>query len=253
MSDEPTGPPVHTPEVVEFLREAELDIEGRMPWSSNGTWLVNLLGTDDGTGTPRRAIYKPHAHERPLWDFPDGLYLREVASYELSQHLGWNLVPPTVLRGGPHGVGSVQLFIEADFEQHYFTLMEADRNLEDFRALCAFDLVSNNTDRKSGHCLIGTDGHLWAIDHGLCFHTEYKLRTVIWEFSCESLEAPLRDDLETLLTNLNDSRSRLLRALRPLVSRQEQQAIARRIAFLLKKGAYPEPLTHRRNYPWPPI
>lgn len=244
MSDEHTGPPVHTPEVLEFLLESELDIEGRMPWSSNGTWLVNLVGTDDGTGSPRRAIYKPHAHERPLWDFPDGLYLREVASYELSNHLGWNLVPPTVLRDGPHGTGSVQLFIEADFEQHYFTLVEADRNLDDFRALCAFDVVSNNTDRKSGHCLIGPDERIHAIDNGLSFHAEFKLRTVIWDFAGELIPAHLIADLLTLIEQgLPDS-------VAELIDPFERDAVLARARGLVQNGVFPTDPSGRR-YPWP--
>ncbi|MCP5025541.1 MAG: SCO1664 family protein [Actinomycetia bacterium] len=227
-----------------MLRQAELDIEGRMPWSSNGTWLVNLVGSDDGAGTERRAIYKPHAHERPLWDFPDGLYLREVASYELSRHLGWELVPPTVLRDGPHGIGSVQLFIEADFEQHYFTLMEAGRNLEDFRALCAFDIVSNNTDRKSGHCLIGPDGRIHAIDNGLSFHAEFKLRTVIWDFAAELIPAHLVADLIDLIDEgLPDE-------VTDLIDTFEHDAVLARARALIQNGVFPTDPSGRR-YPWP--
>ena len=138
-----------------------------------------------------RAIYKPRRGERPLWDFPSGLDHREVAAYELSEALGWDLVPPTILRDGPLGMGSVQLFIEADFEQHYFTLYEDEAHHDALRTMCAFDLVGNNTDRKSGHCLLGLDGRIRGIDHGLMFHHEFKLRTVIWEFGGEPVPEPI--------------------------------------------------------------
>src|SRR5207244_2601929 len=113
-----------------------------------------------------QAIYKPHRGERPLWDFPDGLFRREVAAYVLSETLGWRLVPETVLRDeAPFGIGSLQRFVEADFEQHYFTLLEGDESTHGaLRAMCAFDLLLNNADRKSGHVLIDGDGHIWGID-----------------------------------------------------------------------------------------
>ena len=133
---------------------------------------------------PVQAVYKPHRGEQSLWDFPDGLYRREVAAYRLSEALGWGLVPPTVLRDdGPFGTGSVQLFLEADYERHYFTLLEDGGREGELEAFCAFDVVANNADRKSGHVLVDADEHLWGIDHGLCFHAQPKLRTVIWDFA----------------------------------------------------------------------
>ena len=138
------------------------------------------------TAQEAKAIYKPVRGERPLWDFPSGLHRREVAAWELSEYLGWHLVPPTIMRDGPFGEGSLQLFVAADFEQHYFTLYEGRADLHDaLRRMCAFDLLANNTDRKSGHCLLGLDGRIWGIDHGLCFAEDFKLRTVIWEFGGE--------------------------------------------------------------------
>ena len=139
-----------------------------MPWSSNGTYLVRVCHD----GQESRAVYKPVHGERPLWDFPPGLYLREVAAYELSEALGWGLVPETVVRDGPLGTGSLQRFVPADFQQHYFTLLERPEQHDALKATCTFDLVANNADRKGGHCLLGEDGRLWSVDHGLCFHAD---------------------------------------------------------------------------------
>ncbi len=147
-----------------------------MPWSSNATFLVELVL--DGAIT--LAIYKPERGERPLWDFPSGLYKREIAAYLLSEALGWGLVPLTIARDGPYGEGSFQLFVDADFEQHFFTLVEDTAHHDRLRRMCVFDLLANNADRKSGHCLLGPDGAVYGIDNGLTFHVEPKLRTVIW-------------------------------------------------------------------------
>ena len=145
------------------------------------TYLVSL---DDSGDEPLNAVYKPAGGERSLWDFPDGLFRREVAAFTLSEALGWGLVPPTVLRpDGPFGEGSLQLFVEADYNQHYFTLYDEGGHEALLQAMCAFDIVANNADRKSGHVLKGPDGRLWGIDHGLCFHRQPKLRTVIWDFA----------------------------------------------------------------------
>ena len=166
-----------------------------MPYSSNGTFLVRL----DHDGANELAIYKPVRGERPLWDFPSGLARREVAAYELSTALGWDVVPPTVLRDGPHGEGSVQRFIDADFSEHYFTLREDGTHDDAFRRLCAFDLVANSADRKGGHCLIDAEGHIWAIDNGLSFHQEFKVRTVIWDYAGERLPDDVAADLQALV------------------------------------------------------
>ena len=175
-------------DALSVLAHGEIEVQGRMPWSSNGTFLPPW----PSTACDLPAIYKPHRGERPLWDFPDGLYQREVAAYELSEALGWDLVPETVLRAeAPLGIGSLQRFVDADFEQHYFTLLEQPVHHAALRAMAAFDLVANNADRKGGHCLIDADGHVWGIDHGLCFHIEPKLRTVIWDFGGEPLPAEL--------------------------------------------------------------
>ena len=222
------------------LRAGEIAIEGRMPYSSNGTFLVRL----DHDGANDLAIYKPVRGERPLWDFPSGLARREVAAYELSAALGWAVVPPTVLRDGPHGEGSVQHFIDADFSEHYFTLRE-DRTHDDaFRRLCAFDLVANSADRKGGHCLIDAEGHIWAIDNGLSFHQEFKVRTVIWDYAGERLPDALAADLQALVDDgLPD-------ALTALLDPFERDAVLTRAGALLQAGAFPhDPTGHR--YPWP--
>ena len=223
-----------------LLEDGEIEIEGRMPWSSNGTFLAHVRAGAAWT----RAIYKPRRGARPLWDFPAGLDRREVAAFELSEQLGWSLVPHTVLRDGPLGEGSVQLFVDADFEEHYFTLFEAGVLHDRLRAMCVFDLLANNTDRKSGHCLVSVGGDLFGIDHGLCFHEDFKLRTVIWEFGGERIDDPLLDDISRLC---QDGLSAPLQALlRPV----EQDALLERAGDVLELGRFPVDPTGRR-YPWP--
>ncbi len=221
------------------LADAELTIEGRLPWSSNLTFLVSV-----GTG-PLRAVYKPARGEQELWDFPGGLYRREVAAYALSEVLGWGLVPPTVARDdGPFGAGSLQLFVEADYRQHYFTLFENGAFDNQLRAICVFDVVANNADRKSGHVLRSGDGRLWGIDHGLCFHSDPKLRTVMWDFAGDEVPESRLADLEGLALELPDQVARLL-------TQPEQHDLLDRIRALLDTGTFPEPEGGRPPYPWP--
>ncbi len=227
------------PPTMTLLRERELSIVGRMPWSSNATFLVHF---DDEAST--RAIYKPYRGERPLWDFPSGLYRREAAAFELSFALGWDVVPPTIVRDGPLGEGSVQLFVDADFEQHYFTIQEDPAHGDDLRAICVLDLVANNTDRKSGHCLVGHDGRVYAIDNGLSFHEDFKLRTVLWDFAGEAIPARLLDDLRRLRGD------GLPAALTVLLEGAEVEACLARIDAVLADGTFPADPTGRR-YPWP--
>ncbi|MDQ1396678.1 MAG: hypothetical protein QOG64_1937 [Acidimicrobiaceae bacterium] len=222
------------------LQEGDIEIQGRMPWSSNSTFLVTLCHE----GTSFNAIYKPHRGERPLWDFPDGLYRREAAAYELSEALGWGLVPETIVRDeAPFGQGSLQRFVEADFEQHYFTLLEEPATHDSLRAMCAFDLLANNADRKSGHCLHGAGGRIWGIDHGLCFHDEPKLRTVIWDFAGESIADHLLADIERLAGGLPEQFDALLSA-------TERKALVERAAAVVRMRRYPDP-GPGRPYPWP--
>ena len=227
-------------DALSVLTHGEIEVQGRMPWSSNGTFLTTVAL--DGVDLP--AVYKPHRGERPLWDFPDGLFQREVAAYELSVALGWDLVPETVLRAeAPFGIGSLQRFVDADFEQHYFTLLEQPVHHSALRAMAAFDLVANNADRKGGHCLIDADGHVWGIDHGLCFNVEPKLRTVIWDFGGEPLPAELRDGLERV-AGCPPS------ALEGLLDADERSALSLRAARVARLGIFPNP-GQGRPYPWP--
>jgi uncharacterized repeat protein (TIGR03843 family) len=166
----------------------------------------------------------------------------------LSRALGWPNVPPTVVRDGPHGPGSVQLFVRADPRQHYLT-MRHDRP-EEFRAVAAFDVVAGNGDRKSGHCLLGDDGAIWVVDHGLCFSAEPVLRTVIWDFAGQSVPQPLRADLRRVGGELRDGP--LCAEMRELLDPAEVEAAADRAAGLAGSGVFPEP-GPGRSVPWPPV
>jgi uncharacterized repeat protein (TIGR03843 family) len=219
---------------------------GLMPNASNYTFLARCTDADEEV----LAVYKPRRGEIPLWDFPDGtLHRREVAAYALSRELGWPNVPPTVLRDGPEGWGSAQLFIPFVEEQHAFTL-EPDR-ADDLRRIALFDIVANNADRKAGHCLLGDDGHVYVIDHGVCFSTEPKLRTVLWSFIGETIPPALRADLARLDGELDAGP--VARELRDLLEPDEIEALAARLRRLLALGTFPEPEPGTRPYPWPPI
>jgi uncharacterized repeat protein (TIGR03843 family) len=237
-------------QALDILRRGRIEEKGLLPYSSNHSFLV--LVHKDEWSLP--AVYKPQRGENPLWDFEWGtLCKREAAAYVVSHGLGWDLVPPTVLRDGTRGLGSVQVFVDHDGDAHYFTTAEDARYNKTFRRLALFDFVVNNADRKSGHCLVGTEERVWAIDHGICFHAEYKLRTVIWEFSCEPIEPPLLDDLRSFSGNLANNDCVITRQLRALLNKQELAAMRRRVDQLLRSSSYPAPIPQRRNYPWPPI
>jgi uncharacterized repeat protein (TIGR03843 family) len=227
-----------------FLAEGELELLGRIPWASNATVLAKVRHQElEGL-----AVYKPVRGERPLWDFPDGtLYRREVAAYLVSEQLGWRLVPPTLARDGPLGVGSVQLFVDADPEVTAFELL-ADGHPAMAR-VAAFDVVTNNADRKAGHCLAGQDGHVWAIDHGLCFHVQAKLRTVLWDLAGDPLEAAVLADLEALAAGAAGGGA-LAAGLGELLGPDEVAALARRARALARTGRLPVP-RGARAYPWP--
>jgi hypothetical protein len=227
-----------------FLSDGELEMLGRIPWASNATLLTRVRHRDlEGL-----AIYKPRRGERPLWDFPTGtLYLREVAAYRVSAALGWDLVPPTVARDGPFGVGSVQLYVEADPELTAFELVETGNPV--MPLIAAFDVVINNADRKAGHCLAKPDDtRVWAIDHGVCFHVEPKLRTVLWDFAGQPLEPRVVAELESLARAADDAP--LARELCELLAPAEVAALAGRAAALAHAGCLPSP-RGRRSYPWP--
>ncbi len=240
-------------DTLQFLQTGLLDVEGLLPWSSNYTFLVQICDDEQKID----AVYKPRRGERPLWDFPQGtLCARERAAFLTSQALGWDLVPATVLREGPHGIGSVQEFIEHDPERHYFTFEGNTEYADQLQKIVLLDVIINNADRKGGHILLqereNQPDRLWAIDHGVCFHVEPKLRTVIWEFANETIPpaqlAALKTYQDKLATNENQMRSQL----NDLLSPQEVAALLRRLQTLIDHGVFPQP-GPGRHYPWPPV
>lgn len=235
-------------EVLELLSKGEMEeSHGLMPWSSNYTFLVTVHHEDIET----LAVYKPSQGERPLWDFPDGtLAMREVATFEVSRALGWDFVPPTVLREGFLGLGAVQLFIDADPEAHYFTLR--DQHVPIFQRVAAFDYIINNADRKGGHCLIDSDGHIWSIDHGLTFHHEHKLRTVIWDFASQPIPDDILKDLNGLQQALGRPSSPILSQLTGLITKREIKMLRHRLNKIIAAETFPSPGAGR-NVPYPPI
>jgi uncharacterized repeat protein (TIGR03843 family) len=235
-----------TDEICALLRCGHILQCGLIPWGSNYTFLALL---DVGQAAPMLGVYKPRRGEAPLWDFPDGtLYKRECAAFLLSEALGWQVVPPTVIRDGPNGIGSMQLYIHHNQEEaDYFSLREQHRS--EVQRLALFDLIANNTDRKAAHCLRGEDGHIWGIDHGLTFHAHPKLRTVIWDFSGERIPKHLLRDLRRLCTAL-ETRQGLEPALAELLFPEELEALLRRLQYVLAHPAFPS-LQSRRGVPWP--
>jgi uncharacterized repeat protein (TIGR03843 family) len=232
---------------IRHLLRGEITVEGRMPYSSNATFLVHV----EHEGSSHPAIYKPMRGERPLWDFEPGLHRREVAAYLTSEALGLGVIPPTVLRDGPLGEGSVQWFVTADHRQHYFTIHEQHPELHDrLRSMALLDIIANNTDRKSGHCLLvpatkHSPASVWGIDQGLCFSPEYKLRTVIWEFGGE----PISDSLLAPVAKLCDQ---VPLEIATLLNDAEVEAIQGRAAWCVKERVFPTDPSGRR-YPWPLI
>jgi hypothetical protein len=226
-----------------LLEEGGLEVLGRIPWASNATLLAKVCQD----GLEGLVVYKPARGEQPLWDFPEGtLYRREVAAYLVSEQLGWGLVPLTVVReDGPFGAGSLQRFVDADLEVTAFELVE--RGDPAMRLVAAFDVVINNADRKAGHCLLVPGGRVWAIDHGVCFHVEPKLRTVLWDFAGQRLPRRLLDDLRGLVSALDGE---LGERLAGILAPAEIEALTRRAERLTRSGRFPHPVG-RRPYPWP--
>ncbi len=234
--------------LLHLLGEGELTLQGLMPWSSNYTFLGRV---NDGTAT-QEIIYKPIRGERPLWDFPKGtLAKREVAAFVVCRALGWDFVPPTVLRSGPHGRGSVQLYVDVDADEHFFTFRDDPRYQRSLRALALFDIITNNADRKGGHCLRTGDGCIIAIDQGLCFHVEPKLRTVIWDFAGQPVPTDLRLPIARLADELDEHDSETMQALHALLFDGEIAALRRRTHDLVMAECFPDPPEDRRPYPWP--
>jgi hypothetical protein len=228
--------------VLELLEGGDLELVGRITWASNATF----LGRVRAEGRELAVVYKPRAGERPLWDFPAGtLCLREVAAYRVSESLGWQIVPPTTFREGPLGEGMVQRFVDHDPGRHYLVLRDLYPGR--FRQFAAFDAVVNNADRKAGHCLEDPEGHVWGVDHGVTFHADPKLRTVIWDFAGRPLEGELEADLARLGADLEHG---LGSRLAGLLSGRELEALRSRVEALRLTGVLPAP-GDRYPYPWP--
>ncbi len=244
----PPDPGADGPEsaaLMELLVHGELSIEGRLVDASNTT----LYGRLELDGAEAACVYKPIAGERPLWDFPNGtLAGREVGAYLVSEATGWELVPPTVLRDGPLGPGACQLWVDIDEEVDLVALVHSEH--PGLRRLAVFDAVVNNADRKGGHILPMPGGHLYGVDHGVCFATEDKLRTVLWGWR----GAPLPDDaVDTLAALRVDLAGELGDRLRTLISAREVTVTRRRVERLLRDGCFPQPSDDWPAVPWPPF
>lgn len=231
---------------IQILRDGEFKAMRLTPYGSNETLDSIIAGK---VGASIRAIYKPMWGEAPLWDFPSHtLYKRERAAFLLSQALGWDFVPLTLIREGPRGIGTVQMFIPHDPNQHFFTLRHD--HADEFRRFAVFDIIANNADRKSTHCLADGQGRIWSIDHGITFNAEYKLRTVIWDYAGQSVPGPFIDDLKALDTQLREG-SPFVLELDNLLNSDEVEALCGRIQALLQHPVFPDPDPYRRSYPWP--
>jgi uncharacterized repeat protein (TIGR03843 family) len=256
------------------LLEGELEISGRIMPASNATFYAEaVLRADPELRVP--CVYKPVAGERPLWDFPDGtLASREVAAYVVSQALGWNVVPLTLLREGPAGLGMVQLWCEPDDgieavdlvpaghtppgwlhvldardgAGHAVSLVHEDSPA--LRRMAVFDVLINNADRKGGHVLAMADGHRYGVDHGVCFHVENKLRTVLWGWARRSLAVDDRRDVVRLRDELAEG-APLHLLLAELLSEEEVLAFRQRLRRLLDRGRLPSPSGSWPSIPWP--
>lgn len=231
-----------------ILEQGEISITGEYLWGSNYTFAVEVSSGDQAL----QGVYKPTRGERPLWDFPRAtLAHREVAAYLVSEALGWSFVPPTIFRDkGPIGPGSLQLYVDHDPEYNYFSFSKPD--LQRLRPVAAFDYLINNADRKGSHILFDPQGHLWLIDHGISFHQEQKLRTVVWDFAGEPLPDQLCSDLANLEIQLNPG-SVLRDHLEQYLVHQEIIALIKRNQFLISSKTFPDPHPNRRPYPWPPV
>lgn len=232
---------ISTEQTLQLLQEGGTQLRGRLPRGSNVVYLVDL----QMNGLIAKAIYKPVLGERPLWDFPSDLSYRERGAFLVDEALGWNVVPPTVLRRDmPFGLGSVQLFIPSDHKHHYFTMIANDHLRPRLERICALDIVINNADRKAGHCLLDNNGKVWAIDNGLTFHHDFKLRTVIWDFANNEIPSSIQHDLQCLLdSGLPD---RLRKTLTPV----ELEATLKRTRELLLAGHFPAMSRSLGSLPW---
>ncbi len=236
--------------LIQRLASGELQPRGFLVNASNHTLLAQVGPHAWGL----HAIYKPRRGERPLWDFPPGtLCQRETAAWVVSDFLGWDIVPPTILRDGPLGEGSVQLFIPHDPHLHYFTLVEDDRHHRELARMATFDLLTNNADRKASHVLLGDEGRLYGVDHGVCFHVQAKLRTVIWDLGSAVIDPAWKADLTRLARALIDPTHDLRAALCGLLSEPELEVLADRAQAVQRLDTLPVVAEDRRPYPWPPL
>jgi uncharacterized repeat protein (TIGR03843 family) len=235
------------PCVDEVLERAAIEDTKLLPSGSNYVFVLAMRDEEAGPGA---AVYKPKRGESPLWDYPGGtLYRRERAAYLLSEALGWGIVPPTVVRDGPHGVGMVQLHIDHLPRANFFTFREERRH--ELQRIAAFDLLANNGDRKGGHCLLDHDGRIWGIDHGLTFHQQGKLRTVIWDYIGEPVPEEFLTDVERLLGKLQSGNGAVAE-LDAMLDKGERRALRARVENLLAARTYPDPPPWR-PVPWPSI
>lgn len=227
-----------------LLRGGELAVEGRLVDASNAT-LYCAVSCD---GVTAACVYKPIAGERPLWDFPEGtLAEREIAAYEVSTATGWSIVPPTVYRDGPLGPGMVQLWIAEDEAADVVRLIRGGDS-DQLRRIAVLDAVLNNADRKGGHLLPTVDGHVYGVDHGVTFHVEDKLRTVLWQWAGNRLPPEIVADLQSLRQELDGP---LGERLHELLTTREVRRTVRRVERLLARGRYPEPSGVWPPVPWP--
>ncbi len=248
MTSEELTPALELPEdeALDLLSRGELSIEGRLLSASNATLYCAV--TCDGVAAA--CVYKPVAGERPLWDFPDGtLAEREVAAYEVSAASGWDIVPPTVYRVGPAGPGMVQLWIAEDESVDVVRLIRrADSPA--LRRVSVFDAVINNADRKGGHLLPSSGGRVYGVDHGVSFHAEDKLRTVLWQWAGKALPSDAVETLRVLRRGLDGS---LGERLGELITQRELRRTRARVDRLLARGRHPEPSDDWPAIPWPPM
>ena len=228
--------------ICDIIRHGDIVACQLTPMGSNYTFLAQVQLGDRVS----LAIYKPRDGEAPLWDFPSGtLYKREYAAYLLSRVLDWDFIPFTVIRKGPHGIGTLQQFVEHDPHQNYYTL--TDEHSAELKTIACFDLVANSTDRKPNHLVIDNAGKLWSIDHGLTFHSDTKIRTVIWDFCGEPVPDTLLAALTGLVGQIQAPQGRLAELL-TLLHPQEVAAFQARIAWVLRERVYPGmPGRYRRS------
>jgi len=248
MASEELTPTLELPvaEALELLEHGELGIEGRLIDASNATLYCSV----ELDGLRAACVYKPVAGERPLWDFPDGtLAEREVAAYQTSAAIGWLIVPPTVLRDGPMGPGMVQLWIDIDEQADIVALVRGSDSAA-LRRVSVFDAGINNADRKGGHLLPVPSGHIYGIDHGISFHSDPKLRTLLWQWAGDPLTDEAIDALSRLRAELEGP---LAERLAELLTSREVRRTVRRVDHLLAAGCHPLPAHDRPAIPWPPM